>query len=381
MRARGRGLAALAIGLLLAAPAAGRPAERPDRVTRSRVVPAQKQIVVNDVVRIAADGDGVAVQSRVRCGDAALVWRPLRNRITRLPVRCWTLPRGAEPNDSQSLYEELTIAGARLFWAEYDLPSVEAYCRRALTTTLAAPARRRPVAPVRCDPRRPRPDFFFDAFGDGALLAVSSYDVDRRLETIALAEGTPAAPIDIGERAELLDVDRGVAAYTTRGRDLEDTLHVVRLADGAGASSAGRAACCVAPPSSRAASSTRSRPTSMRRASARRAASSSYRSPRSWPGADVGRVRVVGPTSNCPADLARATIGACRSRASSCSWPSSPRSSPRTRSAAPTGPRTRTRPPSRSSRADGGTRARRANSPPWRKRSVAAECARRRPRA
>jgi hypothetical protein len=123
------------------------------------------------VASIAADGPRVAIvaeEQRVSggCGHGS-VWTPGTGKVVRID----------EKNDcyegSSSRHDNLTLAGTRVAWVDYDYGN-HAYCDGPYTTTLAAPARRTAL-PSDCDGTLS--DVYFRFAGDGNVLVESSHKV------------------------------------------------------------------------------------------------------------------------------------------------------------------------------------------------------------
>jgi hypothetical protein len=119
------------------------------------------------VFAISADGARVAIASELRgkktCQYAA-AWTPSTGGVVRFGGTDCTAP-----DDNAEHHVDLTLAGTRVAWVDYDYGN-HAYCDGPYTATLAKP---KPVAlPSDCDGTSA--DEYYTFYGDGDFLVMSS---------------------------------------------------------------------------------------------------------------------------------------------------------------------------------------------------------------
>lgn len=167
-----------------------------------------------EVLSISADGGNVAIHAATKTArpcDSGSVWTPASGKVVRL------VDENCSKNGADRHFMELTIAGSRAAWTDYDYGN-HAYCIGPVTATLSAPrARDSGVCPDEPD----NEDMYVEYRGDGSLLVgrswlqcdsscgpdyTGSYQDDVALYTISSRVKKLA-----GEKrnTDLLDVDAG----------------------------------------------------------------------------------------------------------------------------------------------------------------------------
>ena len=120
------------------------------------------------VVSISADGSRVAIHAEVEgdpgC-DAASIWQPSTGKVVRLA----DTPCGKRASEDQ--YNDLTLAGSRAVWTDYDYGN-HAYCNGPYIATLTQP---KPSDTGECPDEPDNSDMYWEYKGDGSLLVARSY--------------------------------------------------------------------------------------------------------------------------------------------------------------------------------------------------------------
>jgi hypothetical protein len=124
------------------------------------------------VLSISADGPRVAIRAQLggdpkKTCQSAAVWTPVNGSVVHLGgTDCF------DPGENASRHDSLTLAGTRAVWVDYDYGN-HAYCDGPFMATLAAPKAVR--IPSDCDGTTA--DEYYGFEGDGALVAMTSFDV------------------------------------------------------------------------------------------------------------------------------------------------------------------------------------------------------------
>jgi hypothetical protein len=121
-----------------------------------------------EVVSISADGGSVAIHAVLGSDpgcDSGSVWSPATGKV----VRFQDTPCGKRQSDDE--YDELTLAGTRVVWTDYDYGN-HAYCNGPYVATAAKP---KPANLGECPPEPENLDMYWEYKGDDALLVARSY--------------------------------------------------------------------------------------------------------------------------------------------------------------------------------------------------------------
>lgn len=121
-----------------------------------------------EVLRISADGGNVAIEvatKTTRPCDSGSVWTPATGKVVRFQ------DEGCGKNAADRHFIDLTLAGSRAAWTDYDYGN-HAYCIGPVYATLASP---KGVSSGVCPDEPDNEDMYVEYAGDGPLLVARSY--------------------------------------------------------------------------------------------------------------------------------------------------------------------------------------------------------------
>jgi hypothetical protein len=167
------------------------------------------------VVSISADGGRVAIHAAVEgdpdC-DSGSAWQPATGKV----VRFQDAPCGPKQSDVQFI--DLTLAGSRVVWTDYDYGN-HAYCNGPYIATVARP---KPSNTGECPDEPDNADLYWEYKGDGSLLVARSYFLcevnceedytktyDDQVEVWRIVSGGLTKLLAAEDDTKLLDADGG----------------------------------------------------------------------------------------------------------------------------------------------------------------------------